>query len=82
MANTKIVKEVLDDFDPFLWKCESCGKERQYTKEEIDKTKQPYADPQYHPYDFYVTCPSCKKGVMEPPELVSFGGIFEDFNEE
>jgi hypothetical protein len=82
MANTKIVKQIPDEFDPFLWKCDSCGKERQYTEEEIDKTKKPYADPQNHPYDFYITCPFCSKGVMEPPELVSFSGAFEDFTEE
>ncbi len=83
MANTKIFnKTTPNEFDPFLWKCDSCGKERQYTEEEIDKKKKPYADPQNHHYDFYVSCPFCKIGVMEPPEFVSFGGIFEDFNDQ
>jgi hypothetical protein len=82
MANTKIVKEIPDDFDPFLWKCDLCGKEQPLTEEEIEKTKKPYPDPQNHPYDFYITCPFCKTGVIEPPELVSFSGAFEDFDGE
>jgi hypothetical protein len=82
MANTKIVTQVPDDFDPFRWRCDSCGKERVYSEEQIEKTKKPYPDPQNHPYDFYVSCPFCTKGVMEPPDLVFFGGAFEDFNEE
>jgi hypothetical protein len=52
------------------------------TEKEIEKTKKPYPDPQNHPYDFYITCPFCNKGVMEPPELVSFFGAFEDFPED
>ena len=82
MANTKIVNEVPDDFDPFRWWCDSCGKEHVYSEEEIEKTKKPYSDPQNHPYDFYVSCPFCTKGVMGPPDLVFFGGAFEDFTEE
>jgi hypothetical protein len=82
MANTNVVKKVPFDFDPFLWKCDSCGKEKQFTQKEIDKTKKPYSDPQNHSFDFYISCSFCHKGVMEPPELVSFGGAFEDFNEE
>jgi ribosomal protein S27E len=82
MANTKIVNEVPDDFDPFRWRCDACGKEQVYTEEEIEKTKKSYPDPQNHPYDFYISCPFCGKGIMEPPELTFFGGSFEDFNEE
>jgi hypothetical protein len=55
---------------------------RSIAGEEIEKTKQPYPDPHNHPYDFYISCPFCNKGVMEPPELVSFGDAFEDFTEE
>jgi hypothetical protein len=37
MANTKIIhNDIPADFDPYLWKCDSCGKERKYTQEEID----------------------------------------------
>lgn len=75
MANTRIVKEV-------PWGGDSCGKERQYSEKEIEKKKKPYPDPQNHPYDFYIPCLFCKTGVMEPPELVSFFGAFDDFNEE
>jgi hypothetical protein len=81
MANTRIVKEVPDDFDPFHRRCDPCGKERQNTEKMIEKTQKPYPDPKNHPYDTCITCPFCNK-VMEPPELVSFGGAFEDFNEE
>jgi len=82
MANTKIVTDIPDDFNPFRWKCGSCGKEREYTQGEIDKQKIPYPDPQNHPADFYVSCPFCGKGVMQPPELVFFGGAFEELSEE
>ena len=77
-----IVKKIPDDFDPFLWRCDLCGKEQSLTEEEIEKTKKPYPDPQKHPYDFYISCSFCSKGVMEPSELVSLFGAFEDFNEE
>ena len=82
MVNTKMVKEVPDDFDPFRWRCDACGKERVYTEEAIEKTKKPYPDPQNHPYDFYISCPFCTKGVMEPPAMIFFGGAFADFNDE
>ena len=82
MANTRVVNSIPDDFDPFRWRCSSCGKEREYTQEEIDKQKVPYPDPQNHDFDFYISCPFCQKGVMEPPELVFFGGAFEEIGEE
>lgn len=78
MANTKVVKQIPDDFDPFIWKCDSCGKEKQYTQEAIDSAKKLYPDPQNHDRDYYVACLDCNKGVMEPPELIFFGGLFEE----
>jgi hypothetical protein len=75
MADIKSLKHTvtnLSDFDPFTWACTSCGKTKVYTEEEIDKTKIPYPDPQNHDYDFYISCPFCKTGVMEPPAFVSF----------
>jgi hypothetical protein len=75
MANTKVVKNPFTDsfdFNPFLWKCSSCGKEREFTPEEIEKEKKPYPDPENHDYDFYIMCTNCKKGVMEPPTFISF----------
>jgi len=80
MANTKFFPKIPAEFDPYCFKCDSCGKEKQYTEEEIDTTKKPYPDPRNHAFDFYITCPFCKKGVMEPPEVVSFFGAFEEFN--
>ena len=84
MADIKSLKHTtsLENFDPFEWKCTSCGKTSIYIEEEIDKTKKPYADPQNHDYDFYISCPFCAKCVMEPPEVVSFFGPFDDLNEK
>ena len=82
MANTRVVNSIPDDFDPFRWRCSSCGKEREYTQEEIDKQKVPYPDPQNHDFDFYISCPICGKGVMQPPHMVFFGGAFEEIGEE
>ena len=79
MANTKVVKNIPVDFDPFLWKCDACGKERKYTQEEINTTHKPWPDPHNRDRDYYITCPFCHKGVMEPPELVLFSGAFEEF---
>jgi hypothetical protein len=80
MANTKIIhNDIPADFDPYLWKCDSCGKERKYTQEEITTTHKPWPDPHNHDRDYYLTCPFCGKGVMEPPELVFFSGAFEEF---
>jgi len=76
MANRKIIHNgIPEDFDPYIWKCDSCGKERKYTQEEITTTHKPWPDPQNHDRDYYITCPFCGKGVMEPPELVLFGGV-------
>ncbi len=80
MANIIVVKDMakaLGEHDPFQWKCDSCGKEKLYTQKEIDKTKKPWPDPQNHDSDNYVTCPFCKKGVMEPPTFITFGGLLE-----
>jgi phage terminase large subunit GpA-like protein len=82
MAKTKTVASIPDDFDPFRWRCRSCGKEREYTQEEIDKLNQPYPDPENHPADFYVSCPFCQKGIMEPPESVFLGGAFKELEGE
>lgn len=82
MANTKVVTEIPEEFDPFIWKCDSCGKEKKYTQNEIDRTHKPYPDPQNHDRDYYVTCPFCNTGIMEPPELVFFGGLFEELPED
>jgi hypothetical protein len=82
MANTKFDDHISDDFDPYRWGCSSCGKEREYTQREIDKLKQPYPDPHNHPADFSASCPFCGTGVMEPPGFVSFGGVFEDFDDD
>lgn len=85
MANIIVVKDmatVFEEYDPFIWKYDSCGKEKLYTQEEIDTTHKPWPDPQNHDRDYYVTCPFCDKGVMEPPEFVSFGGFLEDLTNE
>lgn len=83
MTNVKVIKKNQSfDFDPFNFKCNSCGKEKVYTDAEIDTKKKPYPDPQNYDYDFYITCPFCKKGVMEPPAFVSFHGAFEDLTEK
>lgn len=79
MANIIVVKDfskALEEHDPFIWKCDLCGKERKYTQEEIDKQKKQWHDPQNHDRDYFVTCPFCRKGEMEPPTFVSFGGFF------
>ena len=81
MANIIVVKNMataLSEHDPFIWKCGSCGKDRKYTQKEIDKTKKPWPDPQNHERDYYVSCPFCQKGEMEPPTFISFFGAFNE----
>jgi hypothetical protein len=85
MANIIVVKDmatVFEKHDPFVWKCDSCGKEKLYTQKEIDTTHKPWPDPENHERDYYITCPFCNKGVMEPPTFVSFGGFLEDLTNE
>lgn len=85
MANVKILKNKqnpFDEYDPFEFQCNSCGKTKMYTEEEIDKTKKPYPDPKNHDFDFYISCPFCANGVMEPPEFVSFHGFLEEPSDE
>jgi hypothetical protein len=76
IVNEKNARQVFARHDPYIWKCDSCGKERKYTQQEIDMNSKPWPDPENHNYDFYITCPVCGKGVMEPPTFVSFGEIF------
>jgi hypothetical protein len=85
MANIIVVKNMhsaLEDHDPFLWKCNRCGKEHQYTQEEIDQKKKPWPDPKQHERDYCVSCPFCQTGEMEPPTFVSFGGFLEGLTDE
>lgn len=85
MANVKFLKnkqQPFDDYDPFEFVCTFCGKTKVYTEEEIDNRKKPYPDPQNHDYDFFISCPFCTKGVMEPPTFISFFGAFEELDEE
>jgi len=82
MANRKNFTDMPADYDPYRWGCSRCGKEQEYTQREIDKLKKPYPDPQNHDFDFYISCPFCQKGVMQPPQLVFFGGAFEEIGEE
>ncbi|MBV8893893.1 MAG: hypothetical protein JO266_18310 [Acidobacteria bacterium] len=85
MANIIVVKDMstaLAKHDPFVWKCDCCGKERTYTQEEIDKTKKPWPDPQNHDRDYHVTCQFCSRGEMEPPSFVSFGGFLEGLTDK
>jgi len=68
MANVKVLKNTkhpFDNFDPFEFECNLCGKTKVYTDEEIDKTKKPYKDPQNHDFDFYITCPFCAKSMCQ-----------------
>ena len=42
MANIIVVKDMskaLEEHDPFICRCDSCGKERKYTQKTIDKKK-------------------------------------------
>lgn len=82
MANTKVVNNMPTDVDPYIWKCDLCGKEKKYTQEEIDTTHKPWPDPQNHDRDYFITCPFCNKGVMNPPEFIFFGGLFEESPDE
>lgn len=71
-----------EDFDPFTFECDSCGKTKVYTEEEIEKVKKPHPKPETYMFDFFIPCPFCKKGFMEPPEMVSFFDPFEEFNKK
>jgi hypothetical protein len=60
MANIIVVKDMskaLEEHDPFLWKCDSCGKKRKYTQEDFDTTHKPWPDPEKYDYAFFITCP-------------------------
>jgi hypothetical protein len=63
-----------DDFDPFEFKCDSCGKTRVFTEAEIEveKKKIPGGGG-----DCYLLCRVCKEGHMQPPVVVQTSGIFE-----
>ena len=76
MAKVKVIKNT-DDYDPFTFQCTSCGKKKVYTQEEIDKTKKPHPKPETYMFDFFIPCPFCKKGFMEPPTFVSFHDLEE-----
>ena len=79
ITNMKHISEMKDVFDPFAFECNSCGKSRVYSEEEIDKVKKPHPNPKDYAYDFFIPCPFCKIGFMEPPSFVSFLGEDDDF---
>ena len=78
----KVPKIVPKNFDPFLFECNMCGKTKKYTQEKIDKEKKTHPNPKEYAYDFYIPCPFCKEGYMEPPTFVAADDIFFDFDEE
>ena len=82
MSNVDIIPSgdnpIPEDFDSYSFRCDSCGKTKTYTQETIDSQKKPYEHPQDHDYDYYLSCPFCTMGHMEPPTLVSFGGLFAE----
>jgi hypothetical protein len=78
MANIQYKDALRDDFNPFRFSCDSCGKTKEYSEREIDKVKKPHPNPKEYAYDFFISCPFCEKGFMEPPEVVSFFGAFEE----
>lgn len=82
MANLKNITSMKEEFNPFAFECDSCGKTKVYTEEEIDKTQKPHPNPKEYAYDFFIPCPFCNKGFMEPPAFFSFLGAFEDLNEQ
>ncbi len=82
MADLKNITSMKDDFDPFAFECDSCGKTKVYTDEEIEKVKKTHPNPKEYTYDFFISCPFCKTGYMEPPSFFSFFGGFEDLNEK
>lgn len=82
MANIQDKDDREEDLDPFRFACDSCGKTKVYDEDEIDKMKKPHPNPKEYAYDFFIPCPFCKKGFMEPPQVVSFFGAFEDLGED
>lgn len=66
----KNITLLTDDINPFAFACLTCGKTREFSEKDIDALKKPYKDPQNHDYDYYIPCIFCKKGRMEPQNIV------------
>lgn len=59
------------------WKCDSCGKIKEYTHDESEKAEIPRPDTNPEALEYYVPCPFCKKGQMLPPTSNSLQQAFE-----
>ena len=71
------IPDIPDDFDPFVFECDICGKTHLFTEEEIEekKTKIPGTDD-----DYWILCQFCKKGHMQPPQLVMKFDSFDGYS--
>lgn len=55
----------MEDF-PFEWECMICGKTLLFTEKESEKRKIRHENPKNYDFDFFIPCPSCEKGFMQP----------------
>jgi len=59
-----------EDFDPFEFKCDYCGKSHVFSEKKIEKVKKKVPGTKN---DYYILCQFCQKGHMRPPEIIMFG---------
>jgi hypothetical protein len=67
-------------FDPVEWKCDSCGKIKEYTDKELEKAECPRPGTKPEDWDWHVPCPFCKKGSLFPPIVSLEEGLESIFN--
>lgn len=63
------------------WKCDTCGKIKEYTPDESENAEVPRPNTDPEDLDYYVPCTFCKKGQMLPPTFTSFAEAFESILE-
>lgn len=64
-----------DEYPPVEWQCDTCGKIKEYTDVEIEKTECPKPGTKPEDWDYHLPCPFCKKGSMLPPTMSLAEGL-------
>ncbi len=75
MKNNNNDHSFADEFPPVEWKCDTCGKIKEYTDGEIEKTECPKPETKPENWDYHLPCPFCKKGSMLPPTMSFTEGL-------
>lgn len=66
--------DLINNYELFVFTCDSCGQEEDFTEEKIEKVKQKTPNTEN---DYYILCSNCKKGHMQQPGMIFSEDLFD-----